>query len=641
MMFLSNKPTHYFEICISSFREKGCMLLFKKDVMFTLFIEIWLLLFVTLTSSAGNWSVNIAESVLAMSHPRLILSESQMNNLEVLLKSDSSMMDLNSYIIKESENIKNLPTLEYKKKGRRLLEVSNEALKRIFYLSYAYRLSNDKSFADKAIQEMLNICSFQDWNESHFLDTAEMTMAVAIGYDWLYDILTSDEKMKISNAIFDKAFAYVLDGRGPFYLRASNNWNSVCNSGMLHGAIAIMEANPEIATKIVESCMDSNPRALKSYQPDGGFPEGYAYWGYGTTFQVMLMDLLESVLGYESEDAQAFLNTGKFVQYMEAPSGNSFNFSDCGPSVSGKIPMWWFAWKTGDHSLIYSSSKYLDGINYKFSEKRLLPLVLVYASRLNDIKSSLPTPKAVLFQGKTPVYIYRGGWDKNDDTYLAVKGGSASTSHAHADAGSFVYEFGGERWAMDFGSQDYYPLEKDGVDLWNMNQDSQRWDIMRMRNDCHNTLTIDSLRHNVKAKADILETFDTDSRKGVVVDMTTTLGNVKRAHRAVFLDEYDCLHIIDSISTGGEPIELMWVMVTEADAEIISQNEIRLSKNGKTLSMTILSDSDQEIRPQIWQNTPQHEYDAPNPNTRRVGFIAAIGNDKDISIESTLIMKNV
>lgn len=596
------------------------------------------LILIVMQCSAFNQIKNLSESTsfIFMPHPRLMLSESQKSDLDDLLQIAPSMKNLNSYIIDESEKIKKQSLIEYKKNGKRLLGVSSEALKRIFYLSYAYGITRDMTFAERAIQEILNVCGFPDWNESHFLDTAEITMAVAIGYDWLYDFLSSEEKAEISNAIEEKAFAYVLYGKGPYYLRVSHNWNSVCNAGMLYGALAIMDEKPEISKRMVEICLQSNVRALKSYQPDGGFPEGYSYWGYGTSFQVMLMDALESLLGYEFDDKDAFLNTGKFVQYMEAPSGDSFNFSDCGPKASGKIPMWWFALKTGDKSLIYSSTKYLEGKNYKFSEKRLLPLILIYASRLTDVIPICPTEKAVLFQGKTPVYIYRSGWDNKLDAYLGVKGGSASTNHAHADAGSFVYEFRGVRWAMDLGSQDYLSLEKDSVDIWNMNQDSQRWDVMRMRNDYHNTLTVDGLKHNVNTKAELIGTFDLSSKKGATVDLTSTLGKINMAHRTVFLDELDYLHVIDSISTNKDSIELKWVMVTPANATIVSKNEIGLSKDGKKMIFTIKTDSCFDIQPQIWQNTPIHEYDAPNPNTCRIGYIARIGKDKNISIEAII-----
>ena len=46
--------------------------------------------------------------------------------------------------------------------------------------------------------------AFEDWHPPHFLDTAEMTNAVAIGYDWLYDVLTPEQRATLKTAIIEK-----------------------------------------------------------------------------------------------------------------------------------------------------------------------------------------------------------------------------------------------------------------------------------------------------------------------------------------------------------------------------------------------------------------------------------------------------
>ena len=112
------------------------------------------------------------------------------------------------------------------------------------------------------------------------------------------------------------------------------------------------------------------------------------------------------------------------------------------------------------------------------------------------------------------MFIYRGGWDSKEDTYLGVKGGSPSTSHAHMDAGSFIFERDGVRWAMDLGMQSYITLESKGVDLWNMSQNGQRWEVFRLSNIAHNTLTINGERHLVKSNAPITRTFESKKQKG-------------------------------------------------------------------------------------------------------------------------------
>ena len=67
-----------------------------------------------------------------------------------------------------------------------------ENLRRILFLGFAYRMTGEKRYSDRAEAEMLKAASFSDWNPSHFLDVAEMTAALAIGYDWLYPKLSGN-----------------------------------------------------------------------------------------------------------------------------------------------------------------------------------------------------------------------------------------------------------------------------------------------------------------------------------------------------------------------------------------------------------------------------------------------------------------
>jgi hypothetical protein len=47
------------------------------------------------------------------------------------------------------------------------------------------RLSGDSIYADRAWRELEAVAAFDDWHPEHFLDVAEMTTAVATGYDRL------------------------------------------------------------------------------------------------------------------------------------------------------------------------------------------------------------------------------------------------------------------------------------------------------------------------------------------------------------------------------------------------------------------------------------------------------------------------
>jgi hypothetical protein len=60
--------------------------------------------------------------------------------------------------------------------GRRLLGVSRRVLHRVSVLALAFRLTGSRPYLDRAAGEMRAAAAFKDWNPSHFLDVAEMTL---------------------------------------------------------------------------------------------------------------------------------------------------------------------------------------------------------------------------------------------------------------------------------------------------------------------------------------------------------------------------------------------------------------------------------------------------------------------------------
>jgi hypothetical protein len=48
---------------------------------------------------------------------------------------------------------------------------------------------------------------------------------------------------------------------------------------------------------------------------------------------------------------------------------------------------------------------------------------------------------------------------------LDIKEGTPNGSHAHMDAGSFVYETNGIRWAIDLGTEEYFKMRAAKLDL--------------------------------------------------------------------------------------------------------------------------------------------------------------------------------
>lgn len=556
-------------------------------------------------------------------HPRLLLKEGEELKIKNRIQTNSSMLSVHQCILSYADEVLSKAPLERTLTGKRLLTVSNEALKRIYYLSYAYRMTKETQYAVRAEKEILAVCAFQDWNPSHFLDVAEMTMAVAIGYDWLFSSLSEDTRAKVRKAILEHAFTPANDKKIAKFYRASNNWNQVCNTGLVFGALAIYDKEPEKAKQILEKSIKSIPLATKSYGPDGAYPEGYMYWGYGTGFQVSLLTALETALGtdFQLSKDKGFLQTPNYMLMMVGPSGWCYNYGDSGVKPPFMPAMYWFAAKLNNPALLYQEQQYLATMTKCNTgpNGRLLPNILIFSKDIELKEAKTPEIQFYSTKGNKPLFIYRSGWNDKNDAYLGVVGGRANASHGHMDAGSFVYEKNGVRWSLDLGLQSYSSLESKGVALWNNKQDGQRWDVFRIGPKGHSTLTINGERHLVATEAKITKTFKTKDCKGAELDLSPVFANnVRKVIRKVSLDAKNDLCIIDKIKTNDKDATVAWQMVAPNDAKIVGLNQIELTKNGKKMLLTVSTPTAIEMK--IETTISENSFDEENPGSLRVGF---------------------
>lgn len=568
-------------------------------------------------------------------HPRLLLKSGDVTAMKEFAARSENAQKVHDKIISAADGYLSAMPLGRKMTGRRLLSVSREALKRIFYLSYAYLVTDDVRYAARAEREMLAICEFEDWNPSHFLDVGEMTMALAIGYDWLYRYLPVHSRSIIGTAIYEKGLFASENTKQAWFFTADNNWNQVCNAGMIYGALATMERSPEYCKALIAKCLESNPIAQKVYDPDGCYPEGYGYWDYGTGFEVMLVAALQSALGTDAgiTKQQSFMNTATFMTYMTAPTGKCYNFYDSGSGVACVPSKYWFAREKGDASIVAVDEQLVR--QGKIPSDRLLPIYMLFGSAIDLSEAKLPESPTWTARGEAPMFIYRSGWESPEDTYFAIKGGKASTNHAHMDAGSFIYERDGVRWAVDLGMHDYNRLEQAGVNLWDRGQNSERWDIFRIGAESHNVLIFDGKRHNVAGMAEIVETFSAPRRKGAVVNLTPTFeGSAAEVVRTAELDKSDNLSITDHIVAGDAASTVEWLMATNAEAEIVAPNMIMLTQEGKTMYLKLKYKGVAEAK--IWPDHNYKEYEIVDKNLRRVGFVLKLKAGQSVDVEVSL-----
>jgi len=552
-------------------------------------------------------------------HPRIMLLKGEESALKKSIASDKIWDATHHFILDECEKICDLPPVKRELIGKRLLDKSREALRRIFYLSYAWRMTSEDKYLDRAEMEMLAAAKFEDWNPSHFLDVAEMTMALSIGYDWLYRELSPESRKLIREAIITKGLVPSLDPDNNWWLTASHNWNQVCNAGMTFGALAIYETDPGLASEIIDRAAGSIRLPMEDYLPDGAYPEGYSYWGYGTSFNVMYLSAMEKAFGkeYDPELNEGFLKSASYLENMTGPSGICFNYSDCGAGGSLQPAMFWFAQKLNDPSLLWSERHYL--LSDKPSNDRLLPAILIWSNGMviNDITP--PAYNIRVGQGKNPVALMRTSWENPDAIFVGLKGGSPSVNHGHMDAGSFVMEANGVRWAMDLGMQNYNSLETAGVDLWNMSQNSQRWEVFRYNNFVHNTLTVNGKLQVVDGYAPITGFSGQHGMLNAITDITAVYREeLTSATRGIAIVDDRYVIVRDELETNENESVIRWNLLTSADVTITGNNTAELVKEGKKLVMKVTEPA--KVKLKTWSTVPQHDYDAPNPGTIMAGF---------------------
>jgi len=508
--------------------------------------------------------------------------------------------------------------------GRRILGSSRAVLYRVATLSAAYALTEDSRFSERAAKEMLSASAFEDWHPSHFLDTAEMTLALSIGYDWLYGQLDQAQRKAISSAILQKGLKPSASGKEQGWVSGTNNWTAVCHAGMIAGALAVREEDPALSAKLIKRAVANLPRYLEaSYGSNGAYPEGPTYWDYGTEFAVLAVAMLDSAFGEDFglvEGAPGFKRTGSYIIQAFGPSGLPFSYSDCGiPSKprkgqrcfpAGVANVWlsvrcgrpdWYAACERDAILQVASKRpKIPESAAKEPEKgvlyaRTLPLALAYLPAENDAAALSSAPCELSYfsgnDGLTSVSVHRSGWGP-DDAYLGVKGGSPSASHGHMDGGSFVFEAGGVRWVEDLGMVNYSKLESLGVKIWDGAQNGQRWEVFRYGPLSHNILLVDGQLQNVKGNALTSEFCGEPGRQLSTLDLTPLYeGQAKSVTRSFRLSPDGKLSVSDKLKGLKPGSSLRWQICTRASAEPLDARKLKLQRDGRSLIVEALKPS--------------------------------------------------
>ena len=587
-------------------------------------------------TSKGDVALRIQR--ITKEHPRLFLDAAGFDALKTNLSTFAEgRMALDRLLFEADCAVAEKP-LTRTMEGRRLLGVCRDALHRMTVLALAYRLTHKPAYLERASRDLESVCAFKDWNPSHFLDVAEMTLAVSVCYDWLYADLESGLRARVAEVILQKGLLTSMKHTG--WVKAKNNWGQVCHAGMMAGAFALAESHPDLAAEIVHRAIVHLPGPMKaSFSPNGSYPEGPGYWSYGTDFNVLAIELLQTLLksDFGLMSIPGFVETADYMNFVTGPSGKTFNYADGGMGRGPGCAVWWFARTLKRPDLLVAAER---DLLVQYCQRRSKGGDRLFAFFIAWLQpgaedGQIKTPLCWSPGGMVPIVILRSSWNPTNSVFFGLKAGAPNAPHGHMDAGSFVYDARGIRWAYDLGPESYNGIEQRGMNLWDAKQDSDRWKIFRLNNYSHNALILNAALQCATGCATVTA-FSPEKEPTATIDLAPIYPGVKTATRQATLRANSVLLLSDRLSGIAAGTRIRWQMMTRATVDTSRKGVATLREQGETLTLKASCASDV-----TWfeedASKPKAEWDSANKGYRLVGFETVAPQNGSVSIDVQFI----
>lgn len=187
--------------------------------------------------------------------------------------------------------------------GYRLLATSRDVYSRSKALSMAYILTKDKNtritfirYSKRPAPSPTGTAALPRYRRND--------RAFSIGYDWLYDVWTDEQKKFLEDTIYnygllvvEKAYYNQLGSDAWWTPNNTTNWNVVCNGGMSMGAVALFDKYPELCSNLIQLQVRDVEAMMNSFYPAGAWFEGIGYWSYTLDYTVNMFSTLQACFG--------------------------------------------------------------------------------------------------------------------------------------------------------------------------------------------------------------------------------------------------------------------------------------------------------------------------------------------------------
>ncbi|KDQ63447.1 hypothetical protein JAAARDRAFT_29468 [Jaapia argillacea MUCL 33604] len=575
--------------------------------------------FVESNNAAVSWPsdpfqpANPSPTNLRTDRPRLIAPAYKWAALPQLIQNDPYLKSWNATIFGNATEYYNLPVVQYFMDGDSgILDNARYIKQRVKAFAYVYRMTNDTKWVDRTFQELQNAAGNGSqpfgpsdntkWNPAHFLDTAEMTAAFGIAYDWLYDVWTPEQKSQIMSTMITYGLSLGVSAltNDPNYWgwwknNTQGNWNCVCNGGLTLGALAILgDDTTGTASQILGLTVpNANANCVDAVTTDGSWTETPNYWYFGTTGHAEMTSSLITAAGSDFgllKTNTNFQQTGMFHMYVNGP-GTLFDWGDHGPNK----------YTATANSIMF------------YADQFTLPQYMLYQRDQHDAAEPWsmfwydPGVTGAFWDGAPLDHFFDDGldqwasmrstWTDENGLFVAMKAGKnqGHQTHNDLDCGDFVFDALGHRWAGELGSGDYRSPNYFSNDT----QTSDRWKYYRKMTEGQNTILVNQANQNVASAPTVKHDTTGEAQgsstvytvpKGSVAywtaDLSTAYFDVTSFSRGVrLLNNRKQVLIQDEITATAS---VMWRMHTNATVTT-SGTSATLQLGSETMTVQILN----------------------------------------------------
>ena len=565
----------------------------------------------------ARMEADLAAAIAGAEHPFVLANKAQFDRARAEIakpEGDGYIRGAAAYAMEQADCLLDEQPCEYFfSDGERLLEVSREVLNRMVTLGFAWQMTGEEKYFRRAWAELEQVCGFEDWHPAHFLDVAEMCLAVTVGYDWFYPVLTDAQKDLLARTVYDYALA-PGDPSDPLKLFSNwwtwskINWNHVCYGALGAACMAFAGRYPDYAARFLRKAYYAMPAAMDSFRPDGVYVEGNSYWEYGTSYLVYFIATSRNFFGtdYGLSTLPGFDKLGHFPLYISTPTG-AFNTGDNRSFYPYAPAIFWFATETEEPMLAaYQRLSFSEGLprpaafhatgttqTYASEQAREFAQGALWCEPgMGSDPAQLSLEPCVRLRSdqSQEFVLMRSAYCDPMATYAGVKGGYNYTNHGDLDIGTFIFESQGVRWVEDLGKSDY-----NSEDYFNGLIGGGRWKNYRKRAEGHNTLVINPGMAEEDQYPFARAGFSSFENDTAVLDMTQAYlrnGVASVTREFAMLPGFAGIRITDTVKCKMDS-DIYWFAHTMAEIELAEDGKSAvLRKDGKTVTALLNEGSD-------------------------------------------------